>query len=313
MNIFPIIPLWLMIIITLLLIFIIIKNDKNNIIEIIMVILLFIINLRPMIKKDNATTEENNLEVLFVIDNTISMNAEDYNGKNKRLDGVKKDCIEIIENLVGAKYSIISFNNSTKILMPFSKDATMASETIEIIEPIEELYARGSTLNTPLETMEYILKNSYEKSEDIKRIVFFVSDGEITDDSKLESFTSLKKYIDEGAVLGYGTEKGGNMKEKDRYTETEDYIYDYSKGYNAKAISKIDETNLKQIATDMGIDYLNMNNKSLNQKLNKISKLKSSDLATTSKQNYDDIYYLFIPPLLILLVIKLDKIRRKLL
>ena len=313
MSIFPIIPIWIMTIISSLLIFIIIKNDKKNIIEILIVILLFIINLRPMIKKENATIEENNLEVLFVIDNTISMNAEDYNGNNKRLDGVKKDCKEIIDTLTGAKYSIISFNNSAKVLMPFSKDATMATETIEIIEPIEELYARGSSLNTPLETIENTLKNSYEKSKDIKRIVFFISDGEITDDSKLESFSSLKKYIDEGAVLGYGTEKGGNMKEKDRYTEKEEYIYDYTKGYNTKALSKIDESNLKQIANDLGIDYINMNNKNLNNKLSKISRLKSNNLATTNKQNYDDIYYIFIPFLLLLLVIKLNGIRRKLL
>lgn len=311
MNIFPIIPIWLMTIITLLLIIIIIKNNKKNIIDILIIILLFIINLRPMIQNGNATIEDNNLEVLFVIDNTISMNAEDYNGKNKRLDGVKKDCIEIIEALTGAKYSIISFNNSAKVLMPFSKDSTMATETIEIIEPIEELYARGSSLNTPLELLEYTLKNSYEKSNDLKRIVFFISDGEITDDSKLESFSKLKKYIDEGAVLGYGTEKGGNMKEIDRFTEKEDYIYDYTTGLSSKALSKIDEKNLKQIANDLGIDYINMNNKKLNSKLSKISRLKTSNTSTINKKNYDDIYYIFMPPLLILLVIKLNTFRRK--
>lgn len=314
MKFFPIIPIWLMILITLLLLFIIIKCNKKNIIEIVMVILLFIINLRPMFSsKGTSFVDENNLEVLFVIDNTISMNAEDYNGKSKRLDGVKKDCSEIVETLVGAKYSIISFNNSAKLLMPFSRDTTMAKETIEIIEPIEELYAKGSSLNTSLEMLENVLKKSYEKSRASKRIVFFVSDGEITNDEKLESFSKVKKYIDEGAVLGYGTVKGGNMREYDKYTEQEDYIYDDTKDFNTKAVSKIDENNLKQLASDMGIDYFNMNNDNLNSKLNKISNLKSSNITSLDKLNYEDIYYIFIPPLLILLVLELNKFRRKIL
>lgn len=310
MKTFPIIPIWLMLIICIILIIVIIKNNKKNINQIIIVIILFLINLRIMIQTDTANIEEKNVEVLFAIDNTISMIAEDYNGANPRLEGVKEDCKFIIDNLIGAKFSIITFNNSAKILIPFTLDSNLAKDSIDIIEPIEELYARGTSLNTPIETIEDILKRASEKNKDTKRLLFFISDGEITDESKLKSFSNIKKYINDGAVLGYGTKKGGNMLSINRYIDNREYIMDYSDLDYKKAVSKIDENNLNSIAKDLGISYIHMNNqRNLNSKLKTINKNIDSSLTTINKDNYDDTYYILIIPLLILIVLEFKKIR----
>ena len=47
--------------------------------------------------------------------------------------------------------------------------------------------------------------------------VFFITDGEITNNDSLESFSKASKYIDYGAVLGYGTKEGGKMYPKSDY------------------------------------------------------------------------------------------------
>ena len=256
MRIFPIIPIWVMLIICIILIIYIIKNNNKNINQILVVVLIFLINLRIMIPSHNSQILANNLDVLFVVDNTISMNAEDYDGNNTRLFAVKKDCKYIIKRLAGARFSLITFNNTAKIITPYTKDFNITSEAIDIIEPIDELYAKGSSLNTPLETILESLKSSEEKGDKI-RILFYISDGEITDDSSLKSYNSVAKYVNDGAVLGYGTTKGGYMKTKSRWDETEEYIMDYSDYKYDKAISKIDEKNLKSIANDIKIDYIN--------------------------------------------------------
>lgn len=313
MNIFPIIPIWLMTIICSILIIITLKNNKKNINQILIILLLFIINLRIMIKTDYYLAEEKNIEILFVIDNTISMNAEDYNGREKRLDGVKQDCKYIIENFTGAKFSIITFSNSAKILIPYTRDSNLAIESIEIIEPIQELYARGSSLNTPIETIESTLKRTTEKNTNNKRILFFISDGEITDDSKLESFEKLKKYVDDGAILGYGTTQGGNMLETNKYTNKTEYIMDYSGLNYGKAVSKIDEKNLQKIASDIGVNYIHMDSQDkITSTIKRINKMTASSTETVDKANYDDIYYIFVFPLLILITIELKKYRRNL-
>ena len=309
MKIFPIIPIWIMIIISILLIVFTLLSKKKNYIHILIIILLFIINLRIMIPSHNGMKLVNNLNVLFVIDNTVSMNALDYNGNNTRLSGVKEDCKYIIRELNGASFSLITFDNTTKFVIPYTKDINTTIEAIDVMRPVDDLYAKGSSLNTPLETLKRYLDTT--NNNDKISIIFFISDGEITDDSTLKSYSSLSKYFKDGAILGYGTSNGGYMKSTNEYSSQE-YIMDYSSYNYNKAISKIDEDNLKQIAKDLDINYIHMTKlDKLTTEINRIKTLAYNGIESTDKSNYDDIYYLFVIPLLFLLIFDFDRIRRK--
>ena len=264
-----------------------------------------------MIPSNNSIILSNNLDVLFVIDNTISMNAEDYDGNKTRLSAVKKDCNYIIKKLNGARFSLITFNNKAKVVTPFTKDYNITTEAIDIITPIEELYAKGSSLNTPYDEIINSLKSS-EKKDNRIRILFFISDGEITDESTLKSFKEIAKYINNGAVLGYGTTKGGYMKTKSKWSDNEEYIIDESNYKYEKAISKIDEKNLKNIADDIKIDYIHMEKQSnINNKLSEIEKTVKNGIASSDKSTYEDTYYYLLIPLLIVITLEFNKFRRK--
>lgn len=309
MKLFPIIPIWIMLIICIsLIIYIIIK--KRDLLQILIIILLFIINLRIMIPSNNSKTIKNNLDILFVIDNTISMNALDYNGSNTRLSGVKEACNYIIDELNGSRFSVITFDNTSRIVTPYTYDANITREAISIMTPINELYAKGSSIDVSLDSIMYSLKNS-KKKNDNNRIIFFISDGENTSNNSIKSFKSISKYISDGAVLGYGTKKGGYMKDESEYA-TNEYIMDYTSTNFGKAISKIDEKNLKEIANDMIVDYIHVTNSNdINSKIKQIKNKTKSTLESNDKSSYDDIYYIFVIPLLILLFIEFDRFRRR--
>lgn len=314
MIINPIIPIWIMGIICILCIFLIKNKDKYVFIRrCVIVLLLFVINLRIMIYSPNEQVFQNNLDVMFVIDNTISMLAEDYDGENTRLEGVKKDCSYIIDELAGARMSVITFHNDSQILMPYTKDTTSVLETINALKGMDELYARGSSLNTPMEDMKQLLESS-EKKENRNRIVFYISDGEITNDDTLQSFSDLKPYIQNGAVLGYGTEQGGYMKVTDSYTNTSTYLEDTTTRFPyEKAVSKLDEDNLKSIASDLGISYIHMEQQSdINAKIQEIKNEQIKNVEGEDKSSYVDIYYIFAIPLVILLMYELIYYKRKL-
>ena len=308
----PIIPIWLMIIICIALLIVLLTNKKKNIIEIIIVILLFIVNLRFMIPKEGSKILTNDLDVLFVIDNTISMRAEDYNGSNPRINGVKEDCKYIIRELNGARFSIITFNHKSRIVTPYSNDINMTIEAIDVLDTIDETYAKGTSLNVPIDDIINSLKNA-EKKDKRTRVIFFISDGEITDDSKLKSFKDISKHISNGAVLGYGSKKGGHMKVISKYTNIESYIQDYTSSSYGNAVSKIDESNLKKIASDMNVEYYHMTNQSnISSKINEIKNILNNNLDKTTKIDYVDIYYIFVVPIIILLFIDLYIYRRRL-
>ncbi len=314
MIINPIIPVWLMGMICVLLLCVKRKGMVNYIRQVIVVVLLFIINLRIMVEDGETPTIMAEVDVLFVVDNTISMLAEDYDGDARRLDAVKEDCGYIMEQLRGASFSVVSFGNSVRMLIPYTIDSNNVTQALKSLNGETTLHAMGTSLNDGLSGMKNILLEDRDNTQ----IVFFISDGEITTEEKLKSFADLDKYVDNGAVLGYGTDKGGAMQVGAFIGDEEiEYLTYYDDDFEErKAVSKMDENNLKQIASDMGVSYVHMTRQSkIDSVLGKIQ--KEIDASTREKKTditdgYADIYYLFVIPLVGLLIFDYIYYKRKL-
>lgn len=314
MIIDPIIPVWLMGILCILGLFLKRKGTFPYIRQILILVLLFVINLRIMVPGKDGTNVSRNVDVLFVVDNTISMLAEDYDGNGRRIDAVKADCEYIMEQFPGASFSVASFDKSLTKLMPYTIDSNMALQSIKVLNGQAEFYASGTSLNDVMEGLDDILKNDRETY----KIIFFISDGEIVNSEELKSYSGLAGYVDAGAVLGYGTPEGGGMRPH-KYVgdqEVPEYLHYYDDDYNrVKAISKIDEDNLKQIASDLGVDYVHMTKQSqiddeIAKLQSQISKYISYD-RKDSQSGHGETYYFFAISLLLLLIFDFVYYRRK--
>lgn len=337
MIINPIIPIWLMSIICLVIIFLILfdkpfkekisnkmNNEKTNRqielikkqiinsgIKISIVIVMFIMNLRFMIPNGESTALNLELSVLFVIDTSVSMRALDYNGNKERMEGVINDCCYIIDELSGSKFSIITFGDSVQRLIPFTTDSDMVQAEIKSIKLENDFYAKGTSINIVKDIFEKTLEDERKRQNgNTKFVVFFITDGEITKEGEsLNSFAEIKNYISEGAVLGYGTTDGGKMVNSTYADDpSSDYYYKYYYDNNYKkvtALSKLDEKNLRQISTDLGIDYIQMDKQNnVNNKLKSIKEQISNAQSTEDKiKSYQDIYFYFAIPLVILLIL----------
>ena len=265
----------------------------------IMVLLAFLTNLRIMDKKYDAKVEMKNLDVLFVVDTTISMWAEDYKGSKTRMRGVLHDTEYIIDELSGSNFGLIRFDNRSQILAPFTQDHETVKDAFTTIKTPDVNYAKGTSLNVCKPETLQLLESSSKKDERLT-ILFFISDGEITDGSELESFKDLEPYVDAGAVLGYGTESGGEMQ----YDDWGSYVKDPET--NQRAISKMDEGNLKKIAEDLDIDYIHMDDTANVRYL--IESIKSGSSLTIEKSDsvtYRDTYFYYAIPLAVLLLLEL--------
>ena len=342
MIINPIIPIWLMLIICIIAIVLVVLNkplrDKtkevnnektprqkelikrhiiNVVIKVLIIVNLFIINLRFMVPNGETVAYNMDLNVLFVIDKSVSMGALDYNGNKERLEGVANDCCKIVDELSGAKFSIVTFGDTAQREIPFTNDSNMVQAELKAIQIEDSFYAKGTSINIVNEVLEKALKDEMERrKQEAEFIVFFVSDGEITKEGEnLQSFKNIAPYIIDGAVLGYGTANGGKMINRiyeDEPTSDYYYLYYYDEHYKkVDALSKIDENNLSKIASDLQIDYINMSKSSnIDKKINSIKK-KQADSETTEQKikSYQDIYYYFVIPLVMLLII--DFINKK--
>lgn len=308
----PIIPIWVMAIVCVFFLFLKRKGAVNYIRQILIVTLLFVINMRIMVRGNDVPAVVPKVDVLFVVDNTISMLAEDYGGNGRRMDAVKEDCKYITEQFPGASFSVVAFGDSVQRMSPYTVDANMIIETIGLLQGQSKYYAQGTSLNDVMSAMEQMLDEDRENYT----ILFFISDGEVTNSEKLKSYKGLDQYVDAGAVLGYGTEQGGPMKTVDYMEEESEYLYYYDENYEEKlAISRIDEGNLKRIASDFGIDYVHMTNQSEIGSVIEALQENVNDLEITedmeSREGYTDIYYLFVIPLLLLLIVDFIYYKRK--
>lgn len=313
MKIDPIIPIWLMSILCVGMICLKKRSKIAYIRQIIAIVLVFLINLRIMVPSNNVSSSSQTLDtyVLFVVDDTISMLARDYDGDTERLTAVKKDCSDIIDELDGAKFAVISFNNNANLVSPFTNNSQYAKDVIGSLYPIEEMYAEGTSMNVSIDMMTDTLKRAREKA-DGNVVVFFISDGEITNEEKLKSFKSAAKYVDGGAVLGYGTSEGGNMYVKSYYTDREELLEDTSSYPRKPAVSVIDEKNLKSIASDIGVKYINMNDSTnIDSTISKIKKKSVSESKDGKVTGYADIYYIFAAMLVVVMMWEFVDIRRK--
>ena len=309
MIINPIISLWIMIPLSIfiLLMVLIYSIGIKKLIRFLLLVILFIVNLRIMLPNGDITVYENNLDIIFIVDSTLSMAANDV--KPTRLDQVKKDINYIIDKTAGASYATITFDNNAYTRMIMTKDANAISASVDSITVINKYYARGTKVTLFRSQLEKMLEK--EKDTDHKVIVYIFTDGENTSDNKEDSLNHLKKYIDGGAVLGYGTTKGSTIKIDTYYGETEDLYY-YDENYRStKAFSKIDEDNMKNIALDLGIDYIHMTSTNeVDKSINEISKEKNSVKGDQKKYIYKDTYYFITPLIGILLLIELYNYRK---
>ena len=257
--------------------------------------LIFMINLRPMTKDYDADIETKNVDVLFVVDTTISMWAEDYDGNDPRMDGVIETADRIMTDLKGSSFALVRFDNRSRILAPFTQDKRSVKDAFDTIKAPDIWYANGTSLNAPYDDMKSLLESS-DKKDDKTTVVFFMSDGEITGKESLESFAELGALVDGGAVLGFGTESGGKMS--DSYGG---FVYDYENG--GSAVSRIDEANLRKIAGDLGVDYIHLTSP---ERVDSIVRYIKTSSSTGRSQGravlYNDTYYYYTAILLVLLL-----------
>jgi Ca-activated chloride channel family protein len=267
-----------------------------------MTALVFAANLRVKEEGDSSDVALTNVDCLFVIDTTMSMWAEDA-GKGTRIEAAVSDCKEIMEGLRGSSFAVLRFDNRSQVLSPYTQDALTVTDALETISMISDSYASGSSLNTPITETTKLLESSSSKEGRVT-VLFFISDGEITDGSNLESFAGMADLIDSGAVMCYGSESGGKMKKESNGLswslvgmEQAQYVLDPETG--KEAVSVPDMANMESIATDLGLPALRMpDDQGLQGAIHSVRSMARSELGKMDMMNYDDTHYRWIAALI---------------
>ena len=206
-----------------------------------------------------------------MVDTTSSMAAEDWSNPDgptltdddgtpmTRLDAARDDIAAISDALVGAQFSLVTFDSVSVQRVPLTSDATALVSAAEVMTQEVTFYSRGSGIDAPLAFMTTLLGDAQEAHPNRQRVIFYLGDGEQTKEGAPLSFAPLASLTGGGAVLGYGTDDGGLMRAFDGFSRDDipgspTYILDPATGTPAE--SSIDEDNLAAVASQLGVRYL---------------------------------------------------------
>lgn len=223
-------------------------------------------------------------DVLFVVDATASMAAEDHADGQPRLSGVRTDIAELTRAFPGAHFSLIRFDSHAAVEVPWTTDVAAIETAVSVLRPERAVFSRGSNTTRPLDPIAQQLPRQGTAGGDRFSVLFYFADGEQTQGTDepltmsdrtaelvgepletepvLTSFGELADRVDDGAVLGYGTTEGAPMVEflgpatqaGGGFEQAARYVVDQATG--RPAISRFDPEQLATIAEEVGLPFV---------------------------------------------------------
>ncbi|WP_431074862.1 vWA domain-containing protein [Microbacterium phyllosphaerae] len=230
------------------------KDKALWVMRLVMLLACFFMFLRPGIPGGVTQTLATDTDIVLVVDTTASIVAEDWDGDQPRLDGVRADVQTIVDEYPGARFALITFDASADLRMPLTTDTTSLVSSLDVLRPEVTSQSRGSSIGLANQLLADTLSNAAAASPDRSRMVFYFGDGEQTVTSAPEPFDGSRSFTDSGAVLGYGTAEGGPMQLTTGGLDGSG-SGEYIEYQGSNALSVIDEGNLEAIAAELGVEY----------------------------------------------------------
>lgn len=270
------------------------KRNVKNFRRISIIAALILLMMRPAVLGEQSNTIERKLNVFFVADFTGSMAARDGSGETYRYEQVKDDIVYIANQFRGARYCLISLVQVPLVSSPLSSDLDTLENGLKVLTPPETYYSKSTPLTDLLDFSATKIARYAQANPDYQNIVFFMSDGEDTDEDITTIPSELTAIANDGMVLGYGTSEGATVERIDRSGLTGNPIRTTNAdGLFEAHISKRNDENLNHIATSLNVSYVPRTTISLNESdFKKIADKAESIESDKSTQAYHEGYWI---------------------
>ena len=200
--------------------------------------LLIIATAGPQVGTSVRPVERKGVDLIFGIDVSISMDAEDV--KPSRIEKAKFEISQILRQLKGDRVGIVTFAGSSFYYLPMTTDYEAAQIFLKSIDT-KMITTQGTQLSAAINTAI----NIFPEENDKFKVLVLVTDGE---DHEGKAVDLAKKSSKSGIVIhtvGIGSEAGSLIPVKDEMGNR----IDYKKDRDGKLVtSAINTEILEQIA-----------------------------------------------------------------
>lgn len=267
-----------------------------------MILLLCVALANPKIGTKIETVKREGVDVVFAIDVSKSMLAEDVSPN--RLDKAKRLVSEIVNNLKGDRVGIVAYAASAYPQLPLTTDYSAAKMFLQSMNT-DMLSSQGTAIQQAIQ----MASSYYDDNSPTARILILISDGEDHEMGASEIASEAKSKGIKTYTIGVGTLKGGTIPIVER-GGVKTYKRDSS---GEVVITRLNQDLLMQIAQNGDGKYINGDNtseavKGVEDILNNTEK---SEFETQKYVDYKDQFQWFIAGVIVLIMLNLLIFERK--
>ena len=229
--------------------------------------------------------ERKGVDLIFAVDVSISMNAEDV--KPSRLEKAKFEISQIIRQLKGDRVGIIVFAGASHLYLPLTSDYEAAILFLDEIDT-EMIPTQGTAISSALNTGLSAFSDESEKF----KVLILITDGE---DHEGKAIAIAEKAAQTGIIIhtvGVGSVSGSLIPVLDKKTGDTSY----KKDRRGKLItSTLNEGILQDIARAGNGIYVRFDNRAAHYKIitDSINQMEKKTISTHEFSEYEDQYQLF--------------------
>ena len=270
------------------------KLNLKLIIECLAILFLSIGLANPKIGTELKSINREGVDIVFAIDVSKSMLAEDV--APNRLLRSKRIISEIINSLSSDRVGIVAYAAQAIPQVPLTTDFAAVKNFLQIIDT-DMLSSQGTSIDSALN----LSANFFDQNSETNRVLVLLSDGEDHDDIP-ESIISL---IIENNInfisIGVGQDNGSTIPIK-----VNGRIDSYKKDNNGEVvITKRNSEILKKIASSSEGEYIdgNITEEALEYVKVKLDKIDKSEFETSQFVEYKQQFQIFILIALLFIIV----------
>lgn len=274
------------------------KSEIKDIVKSSSILLAFALALlslaRPQIGSRIEDVKQVGIDIIVCMDVSLSMKAEDL--KPNRMEYAKRELLSLLKDLKGDRIGLIVFAGDAFVQIPLTNDYSAAGLFLNAID-VASVPVPGTAIAKALS----LAVSSFEKESKTQKAVIILSDGEDhegnvkealaeTADNQIKVFTigigsplgtPIPVYDSNGLQLGFKTDESGKT-----------------------VLSAVNEDMLKDIAARGGGKYYlaNQSGDELEAIHAELGGLEKSEFGVKKITEYDEKYYYFLFPAILLLI-----------
>ena len=201
--------------------------------------------INPKIGTKLETIKREGVDIVFAIDVSKSMLAEDV--APNRLEKSKQLVTQIINNLASDRVGIIAYAGKAFPQLPITTDYASAKMFLQSMNT-DMLSSQGTAINEAIQ----LSRNYFDDEEQTNRVLIIISDGEDHNDLSVEVAEAASEEGIKIYTIGVGSENGGPIPLK-RNGVVRSYKKDQN---NETVITKLNKETLRLIANEAKGSYI---------------------------------------------------------